>query len=51
MWIYDGKKFSEELIDNNVGFVYKIINIDNGKTYIGKKLFTKSKIYQKNINI
>lgn len=48
MWIYDGKKFSEELIQDNVGFVYKIINTDNGKQYIGKKLFTKSKIYQKN---
>ena len=48
MWIYKGKIFSEELIEDNVGFVYLIMNSTNGKKYIGKKLFTKSKTFQKN---
>ena len=37
MWIYKGKIFSEELIEDNVGFVYLIMNSTNGKKYIGKK--------------
>jgi hypothetical protein len=48
MWLYNNTEFTEEMIDNNVGFVYIIMNLTNGKKYIGKKLFTKSKIYQKN---
>lgn len=48
MWLFDGIEFTEEMISDNVGFVYIIINMTNGKKYIGKKLFTKSKTYQKN---
>lgn len=48
MWLYNGTEFTEEMIDNNVGFVYQIENLTNGKKYVGKKLFTKSKTYQKN---
>jgi hypothetical protein len=48
MWLYEGKEFSEDMIDNNVGFVYIITNLTNGKQYVGRKLFTKSKTYQKN---
>lgn len=48
MWLYHGREFTEDMIEDNVGFVYLIENITNGKKYIGKKLFTKSKIYQKN---
>lgn len=36
------------MIDTAVGFVYLIENLDTGMLYVGKKLFTKSKHYQKN---
>ena len=48
MWLYNGVEFTEDMIGDNVGFVYLITNLSNGKQYIGKKLFTKSKTYQKN---
>ena len=48
MWLYEGVEFTENDIGDNVGFVYFIDNTTNGKHYIGKKLFTKSKTYQKN---
>ena len=48
MWIYDGKEFTEDMIGENVGFVYLITNLTNNKEYVGKKSFTKSKTYQKN---
>lgn len=47
-WIYNGELFTEEMIDKHVGFVYLITDQTNGMKYIGKKLFTKSKITQKN---
>lgn len=47
-WTYNGDLFTEENVDNHVGFVYLITNMTNGKKYVGKKLFTKSKTYQKN---
>lgn len=46
--MYNNKEFTEEMIENNVGFVYIITNVTNSKHYIGKKLFTKAKTYQKN---
>lgn len=48
VWFYDNKEFFEEMIDENVGFVYEIENLSNGRKYVGKKSFTKSKTYQKN---
>lgn len=48
MWIHNGVVFTEEMIGDNVGFVYIIHNLTKNKQYIGKKLFTKSKTYQKN---
>lgn len=48
MWLFTGKEFKEEYIEKAVGFVYLITNKTNGRKYIGKKLFTKSKTYQKN---
>ena len=48
MWIYQNKLFTNDEINDNVGFVYLITNLDTGKKYVGKKLFTKSKTYQKN---
>lgn len=48
MWLYQGKEFTEDMIQDNIGFVYIILNHTNNKSYIGKKLFTKSKTFQKN---
>lgn len=48
MWLYKYKEFTENDIGDNVGFVYIIENTTNGKSYVGKKLFTKSKTYQRN---
>lgn len=47
-WIFDTQPFTEDMIGEAVGFVYLITNHSNGRKYIGKKLFTKSKSYQKN---
>jgi len=38
MWMYQNKPL-EEIPENAYGFVYLITNNDNGKKYIGKKLF------------
>ena len=48
MWLYNGTEFTDDDIGEYVGFVYRIRNLDNDMLYIGKKLFTKSKQYQKN---
>lgn len=48
MWYYKGSEFTEDMIGEHIGFVYVITNETNNKKYIGKKLFTKSKSYQKN---
>lgn len=48
MWLYNNEQFHEDMIGENVGFVYLITNLVNGRQYVGKKLFTKSKTYQKN---
>lgn len=48
MWVYNDKEFTEDMIGEAVGFVYLIYNETLEKSYIGKKLFTKSKSYQKN---
>jgi len=40
MWIYQGKEFESDMIeDGHVGFVYLITNTENGRKYIGKKNF------------
>ena len=36
-WHYNGKPFTSEMIDDNLGFVYIITNTKNNKLYIGKK--------------
>lgn len=45
-WLYENKEFTEELIQDNVGYVYIILNNLTGKRYIGKKLFTAAKTKQ-----
>ena len=39
MWLYENKEFTE-VPDNIIGFVYRITNLQTGRQYIGKKLFT-----------
>tara|TARA_B100002019_G_scaffold265184_1_gene254544 strand:- start:569 stop:1051 length:483 start_codon:yes stop_codon:yes gene_type:complete len=38
-WIFDGRPFLSEDINDYFGFVYCITNICNGKRYIGRKYF------------
>ena len=45
-WQYNGKDFTEDLIGDNYGFVYQIVNLTNGRKYIGKKFFYSSKTKQ-----
>ena len=49
MWMYNNEVFTEDMIEDYIGLVYKIYNVSSGKTYIGKKFFKKSKTYQKNL--
>lgn len=44
MWYFQEKQFTEEMIGGAVGFVYEIKCLKNNRSYIGKKLFTKSKV-------
>ena len=37
-WLHNGQAVSSEILDNYIGFVYLIVNMSNGKKYIGKKL-------------
>ena len=40
-WLYEGKHFTSEHIDDFFGFVYRIVNLQNGREYIGRKYFWK----------
>ena len=40
-WLYEGKPFTTDDIDDLFGFVYCITNIQNGREYIGRKYFWK----------
>lgn len=42
-WTYQGQPFTSDMICDNVGFVYQITNLQNGKKYIGKKWFWSTK--------
>lgn len=44
MWTYKNQEFQEELIGDNIAFVYKITNLVSGRKYIGKKLFKFSRV-------
>jgi hypothetical protein len=38
MWSYNGKEFTSEMIEDNIGFVYMVTDKETGMKYIGKKL-------------
>jgi hypothetical protein len=42
-WIYRGKTFESEDIQDNYGFIYRITNTANGHDYVGRKYFTTVK--------
>lgn len=46
MWLHEGKEFTDP--EKYYGFVYKITNLLNNRTYIGRKFFTKASTKQKN---
>jgi len=43
MWLYNKKEFTSEMIDDNMGFVYVITELETGKKYLGKKLFVSTR--------
>jgi hypothetical protein len=47
-WVYNGNEFTENEIDNYIGFVYIIVNTVTNRKYVGKKLFWSSKTRQVN---
>ena len=42
-WIYNGKAFESEDIQDYYGFIYRITNTTNGYDYVGRKYFIKVK--------
>ena len=42
-WIYEGRPFTSDDIGDYYGFVYRITNTTNGKTYIGRKYFVQKR--------
>ena len=40
-WLYEGKPFTTDDINDFFGYVYRIINLQNGREYIGRKYFSK----------
>ena len=42
-WIYEGNPFTSDDIGNYYGFVYRITNTTNGKSYIGRKYFVQKR--------
>jgi len=46
MWLYENKEIDHELSQEYYGFVYLIQNTISGKSYIGRKYFTKASTRQ-----
>lgn len=46
MWFYKGEEFTQDMLDDSIGFVYIITNLVSMRQYIGKKLFTAAKTKQ-----
>jgi len=45
-WLYNGVVVDSEVLNDYLGFVYKITNATNDKKYIGKKLLKRTKTKQ-----
>jgi hypothetical protein len=45
-WTYESIEFTDDLVGDNIGFVYQITNLANKRKYIGKKLFHSAKTKQ-----
>jgi hypothetical protein len=46
MWLYEDKELEHEISNEYYGFVYLIQNTISGKSYIGRKYFTKASAKQ-----
>ena len=42
-WIYEGRPFTSDDIGDYYGFVYRITNTTNSKSYIGRKYFVQKR--------
>jgi hypothetical protein len=42
-WTFNGEEFDSENIGEYIAFVYRITNLTNNKSYIGKKLFVSTR--------
>ena len=44
MWLYQNKEVAsiDDMPQGTIGFVYKVTNIETGKSYIGKKILHHS---------
>ena len=42
-WIYEGRPFTSDDIGDYYGFVYRITNTNNSKSYIGRKYFVQKR--------
>lgn len=42
MWLYNDKELTDEDIQGYYGFIYQIDNLIDGRSYIGRKYFTKA---------
>ena len=42
-WMYEGNPFTSDDIGDYYGFVYRITNTINGKSYIGRKYFVQKR--------
>lgn len=47
-WKYKQSEFTNDMVGENIGFVYQITNLVTERKYIGKKLFNFSKTKQVN---
>ena len=47
MWLYQGKEFTSEQIQDYKGFVYELTDTVNGMKYIGQKRFWKKTATQR----
>lgn len=43
MWFHNNSEFTDEMINDYVGFVYIITDLENGRKYVGQKLFWSPK--------